>query len=57
MIFIFECALKSRELNMYQIQVIVKEKYLEHGLFSKLNNDEDMFLNSGQFGKEFFSGF
>ena len=53
--YIFKCALKQRELNIYQIQIIVKEKYLEQELLSKLNSDEDNFSKRWFTWKRLFS--
>ena len=53
--YIFKCALKNRELNIYQIQIIVKEKYLEQELLSKLNNNEENFKKRWLIWKSVFS--
>ena len=36
--YIFNCARKGRNLNVYQVQLISKEKYVEQQLLAKLNN-------------------
>ena len=39
--YIFKCAMKGRDLNVYQVQVIAKEKFIEQELLSKINNKSD----------------
>ena len=41
--YIFKCALKNRDLNVYHVQIIAKEKYKEQELLYKLNNEEEIF--------------
>ena len=41
--YTFKCALTNMDLNIYQIQKIVKEKYFEQELLSKLNGKEEIF--------------
>ena len=47
--------IKNRDLNVYQIQIIAKEKYLEQELLSKLNNDEKIFEKRWSVWKRIFS--
>ena len=53
--YIFKCALTNRDLNIYQIQKIVKEKYFEQELLSKLNGEEEIFKRRWLIWKMAFS--
>ena len=39
--YIFKCAMKGSNLNVYQVQVIAKEKFIKQELLSKINNKSD----------------
>ena len=47
--------IKNRDLNVYQLQIIAKDKYLEQELLSKLNNDEEIFEKRWLVWKRIFS--
>ena len=51
--YIFKCAMKGSDLNVYQVQEIAKEKFIEQELLSKINNKSE-FKKNGHFGKVCF---
>ena len=52
--YIFTCSRHKRHLNIYNLQTIVKEKYLEQESLSKFNSQHEKNLkNDGQCGKYF----
>ena len=53
--YIFKCAMKGSDLNVYQVQEIAKEKFIEQELLSKINNKSE-FKKKWSLWKGLFSG-
>ena len=52
--YIFTCAKATRQLNIYHLQSVIKQKYLEQETLSKLSNRNDFFEKNWSVWKNIF---
>ena len=52
--YIFTCAKATRQLNIYHLQSVIKQKYLEQETLSKLSNKNDFFEKNWSVWKNIF---
>ena len=54
--YIFSCAYKEKKLNIFELQKVIKARYEDHKILSKINSKNEMFTKRWQLWEGIFDG-